>query len=141
MASYVLSFIPSYYMHIFWLPQNICDTIDQTTCNIIWRDSNNKGIHLVGWNKIARVKHQGGLGSRRARETNICFLGKLVWDLLQSMPPLIPKIHPLGLPLCMLKMLSKTVSLGMRYLVVLPFDIFFGALLVHRLHCALHRHQ
>jgi len=48
LASSVLSSIPSYYMQIAWLPQNICDSIDQSTRNFIWRDSNNKGIHLVG---------------------------------------------------------------------------------------------
>ncbi|XP_024636248.1 uncharacterized protein [Medicago truncatula] len=84
LASSVLSAIPSYYMQITWLPQNICDSIDQTTRNFIWRDSNNKGIHLVGWNKITRPKHLGGLGIRPAREANISLLGKLVWELVQS---------------------------------------------------------
>ena len=37
LASSVLSSIPSYYMQIVWLPQNICDSIDQTTRNFIWR--------------------------------------------------------------------------------------------------------
>lgn len=31
LASSVLSSIPSYYMQVTWLPQNICDSIDQTT--------------------------------------------------------------------------------------------------------------
>lgn len=84
LASSVLSAIPSYYMQITWLPQNICDSIDQTTRNFIWRYSNNKGIHLVGWNKIAHPKHLGGLGIRPAREANISLLGKLVWELVQS---------------------------------------------------------
>jgi hypothetical protein len=84
LASSVLSSIPTYYMQISWLPQSICDSIDQTTRNFIWRDSNNKGIHLVGWDKIARPKIQGGLGIRPAREANICLLGKLVWDMVQS---------------------------------------------------------
>jgi len=76
-------------MQIVWLPQNICDSIDQTISNFIWRDNNNnKGIHLVGWNKVAQPKHHDGLGIRTARETNICFLGKLVWDLIQSSPKL-----------------------------------------------------
>jgi hypothetical protein len=40
-------------------------------------------IGLVG-KKIARPKYQGGLGIRTSRENNICLLGKLVWDMLQS---------------------------------------------------------
>lgn len=67
LASSVLSSIPSYYMQIVWHPQSICDNIDQTTRNFIWRDASNKGIYLVGWKKIARPKFQGGLGIRTAR--------------------------------------------------------------------------
>lgn len=83
LASSVLSSIPSYYMQINWLPQSICDSIDQTTRNFIWRGSNGKGIHLVGWEKIAKPKIMGGLGIRTARRTNVCLLGKLVWDMIQ----------------------------------------------------------
>jgi len=54
LASSVLSTIPSYYMQINWLPQGICDRIDKTTRNFIWKDLNNKGIHLVGSWKISR---------------------------------------------------------------------------------------
>jgi len=39
---------------------------------------------LVGWYKIARPKYQGSLGIRTTRETNICLLGKLIWDMIQS---------------------------------------------------------
>jgi len=56
LASFVLSSIPTYYMQINWLPQNICDNIDQTTRNFIWRNHNNKGIHLVNWKTIASPK-------------------------------------------------------------------------------------
>lgn len=84
LASSVLSSIPSYYMQISWLPQFICDNIDQTTMILIWRGSNEKGIHLVGWSKIARPKFLGGIGIKPAREANVCLLGKLVWDWVQS---------------------------------------------------------
>ena len=83
LASSVLSSISAYYMQTSWLPQSICDSLDKTTRNFIWRGSNDKGIHLVGWSKITRPKFLG-LGIRTARETNICLLGKLVWDLVQS---------------------------------------------------------
>lgn len=51
LAASVLSSIPTYYMQINWLPQNICDSIDQTTWNFIWKGTDNKGIHLVNWKK------------------------------------------------------------------------------------------
>ena len=39
---------------------------------------------LFQQNKISLPKKLGGLGIRTLRETNICLLGKLVWDMLQS---------------------------------------------------------
>ena len=84
LASSVLSSIPSYYMQINWLPQHLCDNIDKTTRDFIWKGTNNKGINLVNWQKVTSPKHLGGLGIRSARETNISLLGKLVWDMVQS---------------------------------------------------------
>jgi hypothetical protein len=37
----------------------------------------------VRWEKITKPKIMGGLGIRSARNTNICLLGKLVWDMVQ----------------------------------------------------------
>ena len=84
LASSVLSSIPSYYMQINWLPQSICDSIDKTTRDFIWKGTNNKGINLVNWHKVTTPKHLGGLGIRTAREKNTSLLGKLVWDMVQS---------------------------------------------------------
>jgi len=84
LANSVLSSIPSYYMQINWLPQSICDSIDQTTRNFIWRGTTNKGIHLVNWKKILLPKNLGSLGIRATREANTSLLGKLVWDMVQS---------------------------------------------------------
>jgi hypothetical protein len=75
-------------MEIARLLQSISDSIDQTTRNFIWRDSNNKDIHLVGWNKIARPKKCCGLEVRPTRKANISLLGKLVWNIVQSLSKL-----------------------------------------------------
>jgi len=48
LATFVLSSILAYYMQINWLPESICDNIDQTTRNFIWRGPNDKVVHLVG---------------------------------------------------------------------------------------------
>ncbi|XP_024630845.2 uncharacterized protein [Medicago truncatula] len=79
LATSVLSSIPAYYMQINWLPESICDSIDQTTRNFIWRGHNDKGIHLVGWKKIAKPKNLGGLGIRSAREANTCSGSSSFW--------------------------------------------------------------
>jgi ribonuclease HI len=77
----VLNSIPNYYMQVAWLPQTTCDFIDRTTRNFLWKGSSNKGIHLVGWDKITKPKKLGGLGIRKAREANTSLLGKLVWNI------------------------------------------------------------
>jgi len=82
LATSVLSFIPTYYMQINWLPQNICDSIDQTARNFLWKGTNNSGFHLVNWKKVTSPKHIGSLGIRTAREVSTCMLGKLVWDMV-----------------------------------------------------------
>jgi len=84
LASSVLSSIPTYYMQINWLPQNICDSIDQITRNFLWKGTNNKGIHLVNWKKFTSPNSAGGLGIRTARDANTSLLGKLVWNMVQS---------------------------------------------------------
>jgi len=71
-------------MQITWLPLNICDLIDRTTRDFIWKNANHKGLNLVSWDNISRPKVWGGLGIRMARDSNIALLGKLVWDLLQG---------------------------------------------------------
>ena len=48
------------------------------------KGSYNKGVHLVNSKKVTRPKHLGGLNIRTTREANTCFLGKLVWDMIQS---------------------------------------------------------
>lgn len=84
LATSVLSSIPNYYMQIFWLPQGVCDEIDRTTRNFIWKRSSNKGVHLVGWDKITMPKKSRGLGVRKAREANTSLLGKLLGDMHQN---------------------------------------------------------
>ncbi|MCI15264.1 RNA-directed DNA polymerase (Reverse transcriptase), partial [Trifolium medium] len=65
-------------MQVSWLPQSICDLIDQTVRNFIWKGANNSGIHLVSWQKVAQPKASGGLGIRMARDANIALLGSSI---------------------------------------------------------------
>jgi hypothetical protein len=125
------------------------DNIDQMTGNFIWRDSNNKGIHLVSWNIIARLKQCGCLGVRPAREANISLLGKLVWDMVQSSRKLwvylrstkyiaglkfllssIPSSSsPTWSSIIQAKDISKMVSLGVQVQDLIPFGSPLGPLL------------
>lgn len=83
--SFICFILSSFLLHADYLASlRYIRSIDRTTFNLIWRGPNSKGIHLVGWKKIATPRHLGGLGIRSARETNIYLIGKLVWEMVQS---------------------------------------------------------
>jgi len=69
-------------MQTQWYPQSICDYLDKVSCKFVWKGSEDKGIHLVSWDKMTRHKKLGGLGIRIARFQNVALHGKLVWDFL-----------------------------------------------------------
>nr|KYP60484.1 Putative ribonuclease H protein At1g65750 family [Cajanus cajan] len=79
LAKSVLAAIPKYTMQLFWLPQNICDTIDRLCKALLWSTSGS-----TSWKEIIKPKSEGGLGMRDTRAANISLLGSLVWDLLQT---------------------------------------------------------
>jgi len=79
----VLTAIPAYSMQTQWLPRYVCDHLDKTVRSFIWKGSTNKGMHMVGWEKITKSKKNGGLGVRIVRKQNIALLGKLVWDMFK----------------------------------------------------------
>lgn len=81
LAKLVMSSIPTYYMQVSWLPQSICDQIDRLTEDFIWKGANEKGIHLVGWKTITKLKSHTGNEMRLTRESNTTMLGKVVWDI------------------------------------------------------------
>lgn len=81
LAKSVLNSIPIYYMQLQWVLAGVCNRIDKLSRDFIWKGVSRKGIHLVGWNTITRPKKEGGLGVRKARESNTAMLGKLVWEL------------------------------------------------------------
>jgi len=61
--------------------RQFCEHIDKASRRFLWKGSSDKGIHLVGWDKVTRPRNEGGLGIRKAREANTSMLGKLVWDI------------------------------------------------------------
>ena len=72
-------------MQTLWFPTGVCEKIDQMTRSFIWKGaSDSRSFNLVNWETITCPKRNGGLGIRRARETNIALLGKIIWRILTS---------------------------------------------------------
>lgn len=80
----VLLTLRSYRIQIQCYPQFVCEALDRTARQFIWKGSLDKGIHVVWWTAITQSWKFGGLGVRVSRIQNIVLLGKLVWDLLQG---------------------------------------------------------
>nr|KYP40981.1 Putative ribonuclease H protein At1g65750 family [Cajanus cajan] len=80
-----ISSIPVYSMQTLWLPQAVCNRIDQACRRMLWSKSDNTRFWSpVSWAVVTQPKELGGLGVREARRVNVSLLGKLVWDLLTA---------------------------------------------------------
>lgn len=88
----VVSSIPVYEMQVAGIPSSVCTKIDQACRRFLWSaDTNKKGWHLVGWDRVTTVRDARDLGIRDTRKANTALRGKLVWRLLQE--PLSPWVR------------------------------------------------
>ena len=142
--------LPSYIMQTNWLPQNICDSIDQITRNFIWRGTDNKGIHLVNWkkslssqkNSVVWVSEQleklilvflvnlfGTWSSRLINYGCLFFLTNTQVATTLFMPVLAAIAPQLGLLSSVLKTSLRTDTLGALVRAPHPFGSATGTLL------------
>lgn len=77
LANSVLSATPVYGMQLAWYPQYVFDHMDRTLRNFIWKGHADKGLHVVGWEKVTQPTKLGGLGVRLTCTQNTSLLGKL----------------------------------------------------------------
>nr|KYP51130.1 Transposon TX1 uncharacterized [Cajanus cajan] len=90
-----ISSIPVYSMQTLWLPQAVCNRIDQACRRMLWAKSDSTRFWSpVSWDVVTQPMTFGGLGVREARRVNLSLLGKLIWDLLTA--PQKPWVHILS---------------------------------------------
>lgn len=78
-----LNSIPSHAMQSFYLPSPTLKKIDQINNNFLWgHDTNTRRMHHVSWKRVAAPKAFGGLGIRRTKLVNACFMAKIRWNIL-----------------------------------------------------------
>ena len=74
------STIPTYIMQCNTLLGKLLEKIDRVNRNFLWRSSESmKMMHWVGWQKVTRLKSEGGLGLHTAKGRNLSHLVKINW--------------------------------------------------------------
>ncbi|KAL7226194.1 hypothetical protein ACSBR1_021345 [Camellia fascicularis] len=77
--------IPSYTMQTTIIPKKVSNVIDKLNRDFLWGDTLDKRkVHLVKWDVVCKVKKQGGLGIKKARDQNLALLTKLGWNLVSN---------------------------------------------------------
>ncbi|XP_057747786.1 uncharacterized protein LOC130966983 [Arachis stenosperma] len=89
----ILATIPSYCMQTMKIPAAVCQKIDKICKDFLWESSEGeRKIHLLNWDNICKPKEKGGLGLRKAQDSNSLFLMKLAWSLIHNRDKLWVKV-------------------------------------------------
>ncbi|KAK6153711.1 hypothetical protein DH2020_013350 [Rehmannia glutinosa] len=91
----VLQAIPSSYaMSYFEFTENVITDIQSMISNFWWgRSRENKTIHWVAWDKMARSKTIGGLGFCSFRALNMSLLSKQAWRIITYLSTLLAQVY------------------------------------------------
>ncbi|KAJ1691520.1 hypothetical protein LUZ63_015675 [Rhynchospora breviuscula] len=83
LASSVLSTIPIFFMSVFKLPVWVIRAIDRIRRDFIWKGTThqNRGIHLLSWDRMCLPKHLGGFGLINLSLHNISLLLRWWWRM------------------------------------------------------------
>lgn len=69
--------ISVYYMQTNLLPNSLCERIDKIS-------REDKGIHLIAWDKICKPKNNSSVGIKKAKYMNQSLLMKVGWGLINK---------------------------------------------------------
>ncbi|XP_028088670.1 uncharacterized protein LOC114289202 [Camellia sinensis] len=59
---------------------SMAKVIERIQANFLWgRSELKRKVHLVSWLEATKSKENGGLGIRRIKKVNVCFLAKWLW--------------------------------------------------------------
>ena len=71
--------IPNYVMSSFSIPYSVCDKLDALSCRFWWKSKSQNGLFLAltAWDNLCKPTCKGGLGFRKAKDSNDALLAKL----------------------------------------------------------------
>jgi len=72
-------------MQCVQLPSAVANNIDRVSREFFWKkNSTEKGLPLVAWDKICRPKQNGGMGLRKTAAINRAYQRKLAWKIFTN---------------------------------------------------------
>ncbi|XP_043809044.1 uncharacterized protein LOC122722412 [Manihot esculenta] len=90
----VLQALPNYVMSLFLLPRTLCDELQRMMTRYWWSmgADQNRGIHWLGWHRMAKHKSDGGLGFKILHKFNLAILGKQGWHIINRPQSLVARV-------------------------------------------------
>lgn len=81
-------------MSTFNVPNKVCDKLDSITRRLWWKPKEQEGKFLAwrAWDKLCFPKRVGGLGFKKAKDTNNALLAKLAWMIASKRDSLCMQI-------------------------------------------------
>ncbi|KAF7821742.1 ribonuclease H [Senna tora] len=93
----VMATIPIYYLQFTKLTKAEARSYDKVLNNFFWGHGHDqKGLHMIYWDRVCHPRTQGGLGLRRFDPLNQCLLGKQFWRIITNQNPLLSNIYQNG---------------------------------------------
>ena len=85
--------IPMYTFSCFRVPKSICNKMDAISRAFWWgHDVHTRKMHLLNWDKVCKLRREGGLGLKKFSIMNRAMLAKQYWRISQNPQSLISKI-------------------------------------------------
>ncbi|KAM0044066.1 putative RNA-directed DNA polymerase [Helianthus debilis subsp. tardiflorus] len=76
----VLESLPAYYFSLYKAPKKVIADLESTIKSFLWGGSvEERKLHWVKWDRVARHKKEGGLGLSKLKEINVSLLTKWGW--------------------------------------------------------------
>ncbi|XP_010501621.1 PREDICTED: putative UPF0725 protein At1g28500 [Camelina sativa] len=93
MIKSVATVVPTFLMSCFRLPKTVTRKLTGAISNFWWSSSGqSRGLHWVAWDKLCRVKREGGMGFRCLDDFNTALLAKQLWRLISVPDSLFARV-------------------------------------------------
>ena len=76
--------MPVHMMQTSYLPNVVCSKLDSLNRKFLWGAIDKRKVHLCKWDHVCQPKFSGGLGLRHASCSNLAFMAKIGWGLINN---------------------------------------------------------